>query len=280
MREDKKVGLYRSEPIAGESRSFVNFDDDPRYDDLVVNKFFEPSSLLIASIASELAELFIDVGSHTGIYSVAIAKKTSPLEVIAFEPNPLAFSRLVLHVKLNNLEDKIRCINAALGQQSAIGFSNWSSQKGFGWISSGTRVTAPIDSRGKVSLSSYTFPILIHPLEFFSTKYENKKTVIKIDTEGHELGVFQGARGLITKEKPDILLETFSETNASAIENLLPSGYRFFHVVESEKVLIETVNLKPADPRSDNKNIFITTRLNELRNRFEEKDIRIISLRD
>ena len=46
-----------------------------------------------------------DLGSHYGLFAVGLGRRVGPTgSVAAFEPNPLSYQRLVLHVKRNHLD--------------------------------------------------------------------------------------------------------------------------------------------------------------------------------
>jgi len=62
----------------------------------------------------------LDGGANVGLYAMAQAKRGA--HVVAFEPHPLAYQRLQEHVSKNKLAHRIKCINAALGGATGVGY--------------------------------------------------------------------------------------------------------------------------------------------------------------
>ena len=142
-------------------------------------------------------ELAIDVGANKGLYSLELEKISN--EVIIFEPLKKMFKDLEILLK-----KKTKKFNYALGNS----FSN-------------KKIKIPILSGslsyGRASLTNkfkkYKSKIIkVRKLDYLSKKkkiYKNNKKVdfIKIDVEGYELNVIQGAKNLIKRDKPIILIE-------------------------------------------------------------------------
>src|SRR4051812_26846547 len=62
----------------------------------------------LAYLDQPCGAVFWDFGAHFGIHTVGIAMKTGPSgEVVAFEPDPVAFARLTRHVRMNRLTNVI-----------------------------------------------------------------------------------------------------------------------------------------------------------------------------
>src|SRR5688572_25899424 len=58
----------------------------------------------------------LDVGANVGAYSMLLGQWVGPSgRVFAFEPAPLAFNGLVRHIRLNELNDVVRPVDAAVG---------------------------------------------------------------------------------------------------------------------------------------------------------------------
>jgi len=55
-------------------------------------------------------KIFLDIGSHIGKWSILLANKKN-IKAYCFEPNPETYRYLVESVKLNNLVNKVTCLN-------------------------------------------------------------------------------------------------------------------------------------------------------------------------
>ncbi len=86
--------------------------------------------------------------------------------------------------------------------------------------------------------------------EFTRLKNIDHITLIKIDVEGGELEVIEGARETLERMKPDILLELLyspGHRQARVIEVLQGMGYHFYHLMSNgELILEEQVTPDPA----------------------------------
>ncbi|MGE0188365.1 MAG: FkbM family methyltransferase [Steroidobacteraceae bacterium] len=123
-------------------------------------------------------DLFIDAGANVGSYTI-LACAAAGARGIAFEPVPKTYARLLENVRLNNLEARTSIHNAGLGK-----------------------------SRGKLAFTA-SLDTMNHALaegEYADEKIEvelitldetvviNAPTMIKIDVEGYEIPVIEGAQ--------------------------------------------------------------------------------------
>ena len=133
--------------------------------------------------------LCLDVGAHIGLTSLTIAALRPDCRVVAFEPLPQAQRCLRQNVSSNGIKN-IELIEAAVGDvSSTISFDDhgpWS-----------------VATRGTSVLSKI---VRLDDLELGSPAF------IKIDVEGFEPNVLAGARALIAKARPLILMEFNSWT--------------------------------------------------------------------
>lgn len=221
--------------------------DCPRVVNIVMDKDFELASMRLWCKLAREATCIVDVGAHVGVYALAAGSLRSDIQILAFEPNPYACARLKTNIGLNgflNIEDHM----LALSDKKALKKFGWW-KKNFWQISSGGAV-----GKGSMTVQSDYLdnPELMVDL--------GDRGLIKIDVEGHEQPVITGAFGLISKHKPDIILETFSEAACIMINLALPPEYRFYRILEDENMLELMPRLKPADISGKNYNAFLTTR--------------------
>lgn len=145
-------------------------------------------------ILNDLKEdsVFIDVGAANGLTTILAAKR-SCAAVIAFEPDRSRFDKLIRNVELNKLNLKVKCFNVPLYFKSE---NNSSPYK--------------VESK---TLDSY----------FYNYNYSIlKPTHIKIDVEGREVNVLEGARETLKKYRPILYIELHpSKCNPSIFFTLL-----------------------------------------------------------
>lgn len=121
-------------------------------------------------------DMFADVGANVGAFTV-LAAGVAGAKTISFEPSPTTFEMLATNVRLNNLGDRARAVNAAVGR--SVGSVQFSSGLG-----TENHVAAASEKS-----SSVTVPLTTLDHEFAAVP----ATLLKVDVEGFETEVFGGA---------------------------------------------------------------------------------------
>ena len=78
------------------------------------NKIFEVEVNVIAKNEG----IFFDIGANIGEFSIAVASKFKGINIVAFEPDPVAFICLQFNIESSNLANRVTIINAALSDKS------------------------------------------------------------------------------------------------------------------------------------------------------------------
>ena len=135
----------------------------------------------------------IDVGAAVGDYTLRLSSLTgADGRVIALEPMPPQFDVLVSNVRLAPFQN-ITCLQLAVGERDGVVRMNAPTGAGFPeWYLSSI---SPDGDTQAICISLDSLPV--PPGVDF----------LKIDTEGHDFAVLRGARRLIERERPHILLE-------------------------------------------------------------------------
>jgi FkbM family methyltransferase len=148
--------------------------------------------------------VFLDIGAHHGLYSVVAAKRLGEDgTVVAFEPSEREFRRLRLHLRLNGMH-LVRAEPIALGAMA-------STQKFFQIISGdntrgGLRPPASSDRVSETSVETARLD------DYVERRALSRVDVVKLDVEGGELGVLQGASSVMTKFRPIFICEVLDAT--------------------------------------------------------------------
>jgi len=151
-------------------------------------------------------EVAFDVGSCTGLYAILAAK--AQCISVAFEANPIILSRLELNVVQNQVSVEIH--NKAVS--NSIGFIPF-------YIKRGTALTSASTLYKTEGFQKISVPVTTLPTD-------RKVCAIKIDVEGAEYEVLDGARDLLEKYKPRIMVECLTEEQEDRITSLLSDyGY-------------------------------------------------------
>lgn len=142
-------------------------------------------------------DLFVDVGANVGSYSI-LAAGACGARVVALEPGPTAFARLLDNVRLNGLEGLVSAKPLAVGA-------------GAGRV----RLTADLDTLNHVVAEGEPagprlVDVALATLD--SALGGARPALVKIDVEGYEADVLKGAAGVLASEE---LWAVLVETNGS-----------------------------------------------------------------
>lgn len=146
---------------------------------------------------------FFDVGANIGFFSLLAARLVGPKgKVVAFEADPEIAGRLREHVAKNNFANVSVQENAVWSESCTVHFARMDP------------ATSPDRGLGHVveHSSKDTIPVQAVSLDDFAGT-PDAPDFVKCDVEGAEVGVFHGARKLLTEKRPGILCELHSEEN-------------------------------------------------------------------
>jgi FkbM family methyltransferase len=191
-------------------------------------------------------ETVIEVGANIGSHTVGLAKRVGPSgKVFAFEPQRACFALLQSQIALNQLHNVV-AFNEGSGSAECrmwLPEIDYSGQGNFGGVSlqrSGSERQAEVRVRRLDDVLSGTF---VH--------------LVKIDVEGMEREVIEGAGKLIERSKPILYVENDRvEQSAALISLIRDHEYRlwwhipplfnpdnFFNVQENEFGAVSSFNM-------------------------------------
>ena len=160
--------------------------------------------------------LVLDIGANIGAHTLRLAKSVGSRGMVyAFEPTTYAFDKLSRNVDLNN-SLPICAYRVALSNKNEI---NQSISFRSSWQTDGTSVSG-------------TCAVDFVPLDEWCAHHGlTHVDLIKIDVDGNEFPVFDGARKLIAACRPIIIMEVgawhFADSNGNVLLMLAELGYRF-----------------------------------------------------
>lgn len=168
--------------------------------------------------------IFIDVGANIGLYSCYAAALYPIMEIHAFEAMPLNHLRLMENVQLND-NTFIEIYNKAIGHHTCKA-ELYIPENFTG--ASGAQVGNPMDEHGEAFVPQKTYDMQQVSLDDFCAIQEIKPTYIKIDIDGHELGVVRGMDRLIKDKIPESILIEVNKDKTDAgllIQYFAENGY-------------------------------------------------------
>jgi FkbM family methyltransferase len=162
---------------------------------------YEPNEFAFLAETLEPGMTFVDIGANDGWYTLFAARRVgSAGSVLAFEPSAREYARLLDNLQLNRLAN-VRPHAIALAAEP----------------STGTLRIGDFEHAGQNTLGQFIYDG-VHcaalekiPLERLDDVLEREggaaPDVIKMDVEGAEFAVLQGARRLLEARRPLLLLE-------------------------------------------------------------------------
>lgn len=151
--------------------------------------FSEPDTARFIQKILKPGMIFVDIGAHIGEYTLLSAELLGETgHIYAFEPQPKIYNLLESNIKVNQLK-KISIESCALSnQEGKVEFTIFSEPS----VSS-IKTDLPNSSEQNYSITD-TIQVSTITLDSYFGSLEDKIDLIKLDVEGAELMVFQGAK--------------------------------------------------------------------------------------
>ncbi len=150
---------------------------------------------------------FLDIGANVGLVSARVAQALPERDVFAFEPGTETSCRAAATFALNRLQNVTLLPIAAGAEDGELTFYNSPGNSDFA-TATPTDFANDDPNLPQVHLQWVESRVPCRRLDTVKTELALPEiALMKIDVEGHELQVLQGAKALIAQDKPDILLE-------------------------------------------------------------------------
>lgn len=232
----ERIEFWKRHPLTGDvpvvlpcqHKRFLMYvnNDDTVLKTLYWEGFFsgwEPTSLRLWSALSIGATQVFDVGAYTGIYGLLASTSMSQGQVHCFEAALSNFERLRHNVRLNALEHRINAVHGAVCSKE-------------GKTTLYERYAAPDVLSSIHSLNpTRGVPVKVPSLTLdgYAQKYAVLRVdLIKIDAEGAEPEVLTGARGILSRDEPEVLMEANSAKELQRSWEQFPEKYNCFEIDE------------------------------------------------
>jgi len=151
----------------------------------------------------------IDVGGNLGFFVLILNELVGVTgKIYSFEPSSMLKNKLTATIQINNIRN-VTIVNLALGEKEGSTTLHYNPKQ--------SGLSSIVSDFEKNSLSE---EIKIITLDKFSENIPGRVSFIKIDTEGYEPQVLNGATELIIRDKPTIYIELGGEYQASSADAL------------------------------------------------------------
>ncbi len=157
---------------------------------------YEDMGFLLHTLQSD--EIFVDIGANVGAYTI-LASKVIGSQSIAFEPLPETIDRLRDQIQINRIDSRVDIRNKGVGDKKCQLF-----------FTNNNDTTNKVSPAGNVNNST-----IVEVTTLDIELDNNSKYFLKIDVEGFEFNVIEGASNLLSS---DAISTVIIELNGSGLE--------------------------------------------------------------
>lgn len=164
---------------------------------------------MLAAIAAGLVpgDLVLDVGANVGNHTLFLCAATG-CRVVAYEPNRELSDAIAQSAALNGFDDLITVRAVGVGASTSDGILTHLDPANLG------------SQRVELTLDSGDFQVV----SLDNENFESPVRVMKIDVEGMEIAVLEGAKQLLARDRPELYVEcvdlaAFNEVDAFMADN-------------------------------------------------------------
>lgn len=171
----------------------------------------------------EKLDLFLDVGANIGIYSARYAASFN--RTLAIEANPITFKLLSANLTIGNCDNTLPLCVAASAHQGTAKIAV-RRDGNLGWSSLERHSRDKDAEQFEIDVAMETLDRIVE-----NNASGSRVDMIKLDVEGHEASVLEGARRLLQRDKPVVLYERSFLADGRRVDEILREcGYCRFAV--------------------------------------------------
>ena len=185
----------------------------------------DDNALAIFTALARDADVMLDVGAYTGIFTLVSTAVNPALRAEAFEIVPAVVELLRENCERNGVADRVTIHHVGLGEEAGS-------------------VTLPVGEGGSALPDFYStrlrfaegVAVPVRTLDEATREIgSGTRVVMKIDVEGTEAEILRGGRAFLERIRPDIVCEVLAGAgDGPGLEEVLaPFGYRIFLIEEA-----------------------------------------------
>ncbi len=212
----ERIEPYEGGVIQVDTRSFIEWA-------IYVFGGYELASVRLLAGLARPGAVVLDVGANIGTFTIPLAHAVGAEGVVhTFEPHPRLRSRLLQNLALNNLQN---VVVSPLGLSSQAGSATLYGSSSFNQGASSLRPSPDAREPFECELSTVD--------DYTASLGMARIDIVKVDTEGSDLSVLLGARSVLERCMPHVLVEAnpigmlgFGSSPQELLRFLLGLGYR------------------------------------------------------
>lgn len=212
--------------------AIINFKNDAEMS-LALNDEYDRQVEVAISKFVKKGDVVIDIGANIGIFSLMLSQKTGKTgKVLSYEPSTFHSKTLAKNISINRIEN-ILVFNVALGNKegSAIHYTTESSGS----------LVSDYSEMGMKLVDQQQVEVVRLDTHLRSIDIRDPIRFIKIDVDGNEKAILEGAKNTIATNKPVIVFElakpALEAVNQSALEILnILEAMRYIFLDNNSKI--------------------------------------------
>ena len=171
------------------------------FERIVLDGQYEPDLAAVCVAHLDPARDAIDVGTNVGFFTVLMARHLPERRVLAVEPTPAALAQLALNLRRNNVSDNVVTFEGAVANRP--GRRQLSVIDGREEYAS----LGPLVHAATAGAAGHSIEVAVATIDDLVREHGLAPGFIKIDVEGAELSVLEGALETLRTHRPIILSE-------------------------------------------------------------------------
>ena len=173
---------------------------------------------------ADRTRLFLDIGAHTGAYSLFACAVNPAARVIAYEPVERVYEKLRENIETNHFEN--RCDARQVAVHRHVGKTQMHVPR------SDLPTSASLDPKGFRGLTGQLVDVDVDVVTADDeTRSCGRVELVKIDVEGFEPGVLEGMSRILSTDRPVVLCECNPDGPYRDVQSIMVRHqYVFFHL--------------------------------------------------
>ena len=186
----------------------------------------EPETIYFLDNFLKERDIFFDIGANVGVFTIYAAKRYKNIQIYSFEPEISNLAALKDNTIENNIANKV--IIYGLGISNSVGLSKLHLQD----LTTGSALHTEDNNNIELSATGnrpivWTEGIYTVSLDYFCKQLNVMPNVIKIDTDGNEYKILEGALNVLKNPMlRAIIIEMQKVQREYCYPVLMESGFR------------------------------------------------------
>jgi FkbM family methyltransferase len=195
-------------------------------------KDWESETIPVFYKMAQSAQIVLDIGANTGFYTLLACTANPNARVIAFEPVPRVYEKLMEHIRINHFDD--RCEAHRMAVSNFVGTVQM--HVPFGDLPT----SASLNTDGFRGFSGILVEVPVTTVD--AVMGDQPVDLAKIDVEGFEPQVLEGMRMTLRRFRPALFIECLPDGPYREVEEILKNlGYQIYLLSHNGPIQVEQV---------------------------------------